>query len=79
MCLVLVVEFLTCVRKLQNRTADEMERPENVTRDRSRSQMAKVNMALTNDKGEAEIKPICGENESSSSSSSSSSSDSEDD
>ena len=41
--------------------------------------MAKVNMALTNDKGEAEIKPIRGEKESSSSSSSSSSSDSEDD
>ena len=41
--------------------------------------MAKVNMALTNDKGEEEIKNINGGDETSSSSSSSSSSDSEDD
>jgi len=41
--------------------------------------MAKVNMALTNDRGEEDIKNINGDNDSSASSSSSSSSDSEDD
>ena len=42
-------------------------------------QMAKVNLALTNDKGEEDVKNINGDDESSSSSSSSSSSESGDD
>ena len=41
--------------------------------------MAKVNMALTNDRGEEDIKNVNGDNDSSAGSSSSSSSDSEDD